>query len=163
MGNCCVHGDAGAPLTDGEVKQLSANIDRLMPFMRNEGLRSVRLNGVWVIDQEGEKVTPLVGEEECAYAVFENGIARCAIETAYSQGEILFQKPISCHLYPIRIHPLKEGVALNYHQWSICEPARILGKEKGVPVFRFLKDAIIRLFDESFYKEMEKVYHSMQK
>ncbi len=162
-GNCCVHGDAGAPLTHKEVKQLEVSLDLLKPFMRAEGIRSVAESGAWVIDHEGERVTPLVGDEECAYAVFEEGIARCSIENAYSDGKIDFQKPVSCHLYPIRLHPLKKGVALNYHQWSVCEPARILGTAEGVPVFRFLKQAIVRVFGPAFYEEMEEVYQSMER
>ena len=97
----------------------------------------------------------------CAFVVFENGIARCAIEKAYEEGAIFFQKPVSCHLYPIRISKLKNGIALNYHQWSICEPARILGDKEGIPVFRFLKDPIARVYGMQFYNELELVYKEL--
>ena len=110
---------------------------------------------------ENDKVTPLVGGEECAYAVFEDGIARCSIEQAYDAGAIAFRKPVSCHLYPIRVAKLRQGIALNYHQWSICEPARILGKNEGVPVFRFLRDPLTRVFGEDFYEELEIVYREL--
>lgn len=106
-------------------------------------------------------MTPLVGQEECAFVVFEEAIARCAIEQAYEHGAISFRKPVSCHLYPIRVSKLKQGIALNYHQWSICEPARILGKREGVPVFRFLKDPLIRVYGEKFYEELENVYREL--
>lgn len=157
-GNCCVFGDSGAPLEDGEADLLHRELKQVFPFMRAEGKRAVRELGAWVIDNDGEKVTPLVGNEECAFVVFENGIARCAIEQAYEQGAISFRKPVSCHLYPIRIGKLKQGIALNYHQWSICEPGRLLGRKEGVPVFRFLEEAITRVFGKEFYNELEAVY-----
>ena len=160
-GNCCIFGDSGAPLEDEEAELLSRDLEKISPFMRAEGKMAVGVQGAWMIDRDGEKVTPLVGREECAYVVFEDSIARCAIEQAYDQGAVAFRKPVSCHLYPIRVGKLKEGIALNYHQWSICEPARILGKKKGVPVFRFLKDALIRIYGEEFYGELEMVYKEL--
>jgi hypothetical protein len=160
-GNCCVFGDSGAPLGDDEADLLSRDLEKILPFMRAEGKRAVRDQGAWVIDRDDEKVTPLVGREECAYAVFEDAIARCAIEQAYEDGVITFRKPVSCHLYPIRVGKLKQGIALNYHQWSICEPARILGKKEAVPVFRFLKEALTRVYGESFYEELEMIYREL--
>jgi hypothetical protein len=157
-GNCCVFGDSGAPLDDNEADTLTAELDGILPFMRAEGKRAAIELGAWVVDLDGDKVTPLVDGEECIFVVFENSIARCAIEQAYENGAISFRKPISCHLYPIRVIKLKQGIALNYHQWSICEPARILGKREGVPVFRFLKDPLIRVYGEEFYEELEIVY-----
>ncbi len=162
-GNCCVFGDSGAPLEDDEVEILEKHLKDIKPFMRPEGLSAVNRLGSWVIDRDGDKVTPLVGDEECAYVVFEDDIAWCAIERAYKEGLVPFQKPVSCHLYPIRVNRLKNGVALNYHQWSICEPARILGKKEGVPVFRFLKEAITRVYGQAFYDEMELVYRELVK
>jgi hypothetical protein len=161
-GNCCVFGDSGAPLEDAEAITLTRNLDPLLPFLRAEGKRAIKEQGAWVIDNDGDKVTPLVGREECAYVVFEDTVARCAIEIAFEQGAINFQKPVSCHLYPIRVGKLKSGIALNYHQWSICEPARILGAKEGVPVFRFLKEAIIRVYGEEFYNQLEIVYSEMK-
>ncbi|MDF1576361.1 MAG: DUF3109 family protein [Bacteroidales bacterium] len=162
-GNCCVFGDSGAPLEDSEAESLAEELDKILPFMRAEGIRAVREQEAWLIDNDGDKVTPLVGEEECAYAVFNDNIARCAIEQAYDEGAIRFRKPVSCHLYPIRVTKLKQGIALNYHRWSICEPARILGEREGVPVFRFLKDALIRVYGEGFYQELEIVYGELMK
>jgi len=162
-GSCCVYGDSGAPLEDEEADLIDKYINVLFPFMRPEGRRAVEKSGSWLIDGDGDKVTPLVGWEECAYACFEGDIARCAIEKAYEEGAVSFQKPVSCHLYPIRITRLKEGVALNYHRWSICEPARILGKKRGIPVFRFLEDAIKRVFGNAFYEEMELIYREINK
>ncbi len=160
-GNCCVFGDSGAPLENGEADLLEKNIDRIAPFMSAEGLRAVKEKDAWVIDSDGDQVTPLVGREECAYVFFEEGIARCAVEKAFEERSINFQKPVSCHLYPIRIGKLKNAIALNYHQWSICEPARILGKQEEMPVFRFLKDSVIRVFGTEFYNEMESAYREL--
>lgn len=160
-GNCCVHGDAGAPLKDEEALFLEKHIESVKPFMRPEGIRAVENKGPWVVDDDGEKVTPLVGKEECAYAVFEEGIARCGIENAFREGRSGLQKPVSCHLYPIRESRLSGATALNYHQWSVCEPARILGKQKGMPVFRFLKDAITRVYGAEFYDELEIIYREI--
>ena len=162
-GSCCVYGDAGAPLEEQETQSLEKHREQIRPYLRAEGLRAVSEQGAWVIDGEGEKVTPLVGREECAYAVFDEGIARCAIEQAYEAEAIPFRKPVSCHLYPIRVSKLKQGIALNYHRWSICEPARILGKKEGIPVFRFLQDPITRVFGEPFYEELETVYRELKK
>lgn len=157
-GNCCIFGDSGAPLEDSEAELIKKHLDNIKPFMRAEGVRAVSEKGGWVIDTDGDKVTSLVGWEECAFVYFKDGIARCAIEKAFEKSAIPFQKPVSCHLYPIRVNKLKNGIALNYHQWSICEPARILGKKEGIPVFRFLKDPIIRVFGVQFYNELEIVF-----
>ena len=160
-GNCCIFGDSGAPLEKEEAELLNKHLESIKPFMRKEGLREVNEQGSWVVDRDGDQVTPLVGREECAYVIFEDGIARCAIERAFEAKSITFQKPVSCHLYPIRVSRLKDVMALNYHQWSICEPARILGRNEGVPVFRFLKEAISRVYGASFYREMEIVYREL--
>ncbi len=162
-GNCCVHGDSGAPLQEEEVKVLEEHIQSIKSYMRAEGIREVDEQGPWIVDGDGDQVTPLVNGEECAYVVFEDGIARCAIEKAYLDGAVPFQKPVSCHLYPIRVDKLKNGVALNYHQWSICKPARILGEQNGVPVFRFLKDSITRVYGDGFYQELELAYRELLK
>jgi hypothetical protein len=161
-GNCCVYGDSGAPLSEVEVELLESHEEQLKHFLRAEGKRAVTDQGAWVLDHDGDKVTPLVAGEECAYAVFEGNMARCAIEKAYEKGAIPFQKPLSCHLYPIRVTPLKTGIALNYHQWSICAPARKLGAQKGIPVFRFLKESLVRAYGRPFYDAMEEVYRTLQ-
>lgn len=162
-GNCCVFGDSGAPLEEEEVHILDSDIESIKPFMRPEGIRAVEELGSWMIDRDGDKVTPLVGKEECAYVIFENDIAWCAIEKAFINDKITFQKPISCHLYPIRVSSLNTGIALNYHKWSICEPARVLGKKEQEPVFRFLKAPITRVYGSEFYDELELAYREIVK
>jgi len=160
-GNCCVFGDSGAPLEEDEARLLDDHIMVIRCFMRPEGIRAIREQGNWVVDDDGDRVTPLVGREECAYTVFEEGIARCAIEMAYEAGTLSFQKPVSCHIYPIRLSRLNNNIALNYHRWSICEPARLLGNVKQIPVFRFLREPIIRVFGMEFYDELETIYSEL--
>jgi len=162
-GNCCVIGDSGAPLEEDEAVVLSNHINEIRPYLRKEALRAIDEQGSWVIDDDGDKVTPLIGREECAYVVFNDGIARCAIEQAFEEGTISFRKPVSCHLYPIRVNKMGKGIALNYHRWGICEPARIMGKKEGVPVFMFLKDPIERVYGKEFYQELELIYSELNK
>ena len=162
FGKCCVHGDAGAPLTDREADEL----EKIYPSVKNqiteEGRKSIEKQGAWVIDSDGDKVTPLIEGKECAYTFFRKGIAFCGIEKSYEQGKVDFRKPLSCHLYPVRISKVGEYTALNYHRWGICDPARTLGQRKKLPVFRFLKDSIVRTWGEAFYEEMDKVYREFR-
>jgi len=162
-GNCCVFGDSGAPLEEAETQLLEVSIDKIFAHMRPEGRQAIHEKGTWVIDNDGDKVTPLVGLEECAYVYFENDIACCAIEKSFEEGLIDFQKPISCHLYPIRVSKLSNAIALNYHRWSVCEPARLLGKKEGVPVFKFLEGAIRRVYGDTFFNELELIYSELNK
>ena len=161
-GSCCVHGDAGAPLTDEEAKTLELEYKKFKDFLSPQGRKSIKISGNWVLDWETEKVTTLINGKECAYAIIEKGILRCGIEKAWKEGKTTFRKPISCHLYPIRISNVGANIALNYHQWSVCDPARILGNQIGIPVYVFLKDAIIRAFGIDFYQELEKVAEKFQ-
>lgn len=163
MGRCCVIGESGAPLEDEEGELIEEHLQQIKEFMGERGIKAAEEQGAWIIDGDGDRVTPLIGGEECAFAVFEKGIARCSIENAFREGAIPFGKPLSCHLYPLRINRLRQGIALNYHQWDICGPARIQGRRKGMPVFRFIGEAIIRRFGEAFYKEMEEVYKEICK
>lgn len=157
-GACCIEGDAGAPLTQEEVSILSDNLETIKPYMREEGVKAVEASGVSYLDEEGEPVTTLVNGGECAFVFFdENGITKCGVEAAYLDGKTDFKKPISCHLYPIRVKQFNEYKALNYDKWSICEPACACGDALDVPVFRFLKEPLIRAFGENFYQELEKV------
>jgi hypothetical protein len=155
MGVCCVKGDSGAPLSEGEVKILAGIIEKIKPFLRPEGIEAIEKQGTHVIDGEDEPVTPLVNGAECAYAVFEKGIAKCGIEKAFFEGEIEFRKPISCHLYPVRIRKYENFLAVNYDKWEICSPARVFGEKLGIPVFEFVKDALIRRFGTDWFKQLQ--------
>ena len=157
-GACCVEGNGGAPLTLEEVDLLEEHLDDIKPFMRPEGISVTERTGVFYVDQENEPATTLVNGHECAFVFFdENGITKCAVEKAYKEGKIPFNKPISCHLYPIRIKQFDTFTALNYNDWDICSPACACGEKLDVPVFRFLKEPIIRAFGEGFFREMEVV------
>jgi len=154
-GYCCVHGESGAPLELEEVAILREIYPLIREFLRKEGADAIDTQGTSVVDKDNDKVTPLIGGEECAYAIFENGIARCGIEKAFDNNVTDFRKPISCHLYPIRIKQLNEYEALNYDRWSICDPARDSGHKENVPVFRFVRDALIRKFGTEYYEKLE--------
>lgn len=162
-GACCVEGDAGAPLTLEEVDLLEENLQEILPFMRKEGIESVDKTGVFYMDEDNEPVTTLVDGKECAFVYFdEQGITKCAVETAYKSGKTTFHKPISCHLYPIRVKKLYDQLALNYDRWPICKPACSCGDALNVPVYRFLREPIIRRFGSSFYSEMELVEQELR-
>ena len=155
-GICCVEGNAGAPLETDEVDTLEEEYPNYKPYMTPEGIRAVEAQGFMVVDEDGDYTTPLVDDAECAYACTEEGITFCAIEKAFREGKTTFRKPISCHLYPIRLMNFSNGtVGLNYHRWSICEPARQCGKRLGIPVYKALREPIIRRFGEEFYKALE--------
>lgn len=155
-GACCIKGDAGAPITEEEAGILEDSLEFIEPYMRPEGIEAVNQTGVFYIDQENDMATTLVNQEECAFVYFdEKGITKCAIEKAHSEGKIEFKKPISCHLYPIRLKRFQDFTAVNYSQWDICEPACACGEKLDVPVYKFLKEPLVRAFGEDFYKELE--------
>jgi hypothetical protein len=155
-GACCIEGDAGAPLKKEEVTLLNENLEKIMPFMREEGIAAVKKQGVSYNDIENEPVTSLINNKECVFVHYDaNNIAKCAIETAHLAGEISNLKPLSCHLYPIRLKKINDYTAINFDEWKICAPACICGEKLAIPVYRFLKAPLIRAFGEGFYKEME--------
>lgn len=155
LGKCCVHGISGAPLEKQESTVLKDIFDRIQPYIPEKGQQTLSEQGCFIKDNDGDLVTPLVkGTEECAYTVFENGIAKCSIEQAWEDGLITFRKPISCHLYPIRITQLAKYEALNYDYWQICNPALEAGKQQNILLYRFLKDPLIRKYGEAWYDHL---------
>ena len=157
-GACCIEGNSGAPLTLDEIDLLEDNIEKIKPFMRPEGIEEVDANGVFYMDEDNEAVTTLVNGGECAFVYFdENNITKCSVEQAYNSGQIDFNKPISCHLYPIREKQFNEFRALTYDVWPICAPACACGDKLDVPVYRFLKGPIIRAYGEDFFEALEEV------
>lgn len=154
-GCCCIEGDVGAPLHPLEIADLEDNYPIFKKYMTEEGQSLIEANGVFTCDKDGDFVTPLLSDEACAYVYFDNGIAKCAIEKAFHNHEIEFPKPISCHLYPIRIKKLPDYDALNYHHWIVCQEAVREGNRLKLPVYRFLKDALIRKYGESWYHDLE--------
>ncbi|HNS16254.1 MAG TPA: DUF3109 family protein [Bacteroidales bacterium] len=153
-GACCVEGDAGAPLEMEEIALLEDYIDKVKPYMTENGIRTIDEQGVFDYDTAGAFVTPLVHGNECAFVYFEDQIARCSIEKAFEEKKIPFRKPVSCHLYPVRISRYKLYDAVNYHRWHICEKALVKGKNDGVYLCQFLKEALIRKYGDRWYKEL---------
>ncbi|OIP50745.1 MAG: hypothetical protein AUK33_06480 [Flavobacteriaceae bacterium CG2_30_34_30] len=163
-GECCIAGEAGAPLDIEEVAILSAIYKDVKPFLRPEGIAAIEKQGTSIVSDFDELETTLVDGAECAYVTFtDKGIASCGIEDAFNAGKSHFRKPISCHLYPVRVQEYSEFSAVNYHKWDICDDACVLGKELQVPVYKFVKDALIRKFGEDWYKELETVSMTFKK
>ncbi|MCK9204784.1 MAG: DUF3109 family protein [Bacteroidales bacterium] len=158
-GACCIEGDAGAPLDEEEISFLEDYIDNIKPFMAPAGLREVEALGVFDYDAEGNFVTPLVSGKECVFVYFEKDIARCAIEKAYQEKKIPFPKPISCHLYPIRIRTTPVNDLINYHKWPICREALKKGYQEKTPLFLFLEDALIRKYGRNWYNRLVRLLH----
>lgn len=155
-GICCVEGDSGAPLEASEVEELEREWESYKPYMPEAGVKAVEAQGFSVTDEDGDLTTPLVGDSECAYAYSENGVTLCAIEKAWLRGECSFRKPISCHLYPIRVLKFKSGgEGLNYHRWSVCHTACEHGAKLRVPVYKSLREAIVRAYGEEFYEALD--------
>ena len=154
-GCCCIEGDAGAPLEKREISILEKIYPQVKPYMEEKGIAEVEKNGVSALDMNDELCTPLVDGRECVYVCWEDGVAKCAIEKAYLDKKIDFQKPVSCHLYPIRVDNYNDFKAVNYHEWDICECAVKLGNEVGEPLYKYLKEPLIRKFGKQWYEELE--------
>jgi hypothetical protein len=154
-GACCVEGDLGAPLEMDELqvmKDIQANV---MPYLTDEGREAIKAQGPYIFDEDGDYSTPTIEGRECAYSHYDNqGVLKCGIEQAYLDGKIGFRKPISCHLYPIRITKKREFEAVNYHKWSICSAACSYGKSLKVPLYKFLKDPLVRKYGEEWYHQL---------
>ena len=164
-GACCVEGDSGAPVEADEQAILERIYPEVAPYLPERGRKAIEEQGVFVTDNDGDLGTPLVNGKECAYTVFEGETAFCGIELAWKAGKIDFQKPISCHLYPVRMNVLKhvEVEALNYDTWSICSPACSLGKSLKVPLYKFLKAPLSRKYGEAWYAELSEVLAALEK
>ncbi|RZK49439.1 MAG: DUF3109 family protein [Pedobacter sp.] len=155
-GICCIEGDAGAPLDAEEAKILEEIYPLVKPYLTPTGIAAIDAQGTSVTDADGDLTTTCVGgNKECAYVTFENGITKCGIEKAWEDGVISWKKPISCHLYPIRITHYPEFDVLNYDRWHICRDACTFGAELKVPVYKFLKDPLIRKYGEAWYEALE--------
>lgn len=155
-GACCIEGDSGAPLEDEELAIIDDIFEKVKPYLNEKGLKAIEEQGKYTMDFEGDYTTTCVdGNKECAYVLFENGITKCAFEKAYNDGVIAWKKPISCHLYPIRVTKYPDYEALNYDRWHICSPACDFGKELKVSVFEFLKEPLIRKYGEEWYQALK--------
>ncbi len=155
FGNCCFYGNSGAPLEKEETIIIKQTFSKIKPYLSPKGHKVIKQKGLFIKDEDGDIVTPLVNEkDECAYAYFEEGITLCAIEKAFIEKKIKFRKPLSCHLYPIRIKKNKEYDAVNYDHWDICNSAIEEGIKKGIPVYEFLKEPLIRKYGTQWYEKL---------
>ncbi len=154
-GMCCVEGDAGAPLTHEEYEAIKDVLPEIWDGLSPKARELIEKQGIAYIDDDGELVTSIIKGRECVFTYFDaDGVCRCAIDNAFREGKISVQKPISCHLYPIRLHKYDEFTALNYDRWSVCRPALRLGKKTGIKLYQFLKEPLIRKFGEEWYQEV---------
>lgn len=154
-GACCIEGDAGAPITEEEYRQLQELLPQLLDDLTPAAREVIARQGVAYVDEEGDLVTSIVGGKDCVFTCYgENGRCMCAIEKAFREGRTAFYKPLSCHLYPIRITRYPAFTAVNYHRWKICKAAEVLGRKEGVRVYRFLREPLIRCFGEAWYDEL---------
>lgn len=157
-GACCEEGDSGAPLSTEEVDILANELENIKPFLTFEGKAEIEKNGFSEKDGDGDWVTTTLGGRACVFAVKErSGILKCGIENAFKAGKTSFYKPISCHLYPIRITEYAQYSALNYHRWHICKPACENGTSLGVPIYQFLKEPLIRRFGADWYQNLTEI------
>lgn len=160
-GCCCIEGDAGAPLTEEEDRKIRQILPVLLPEMTKEARQTVEASDISYRDREGELVTQIVNNKDCVFSRTDhNGWCYCLIEKAYNAGKIDFKKPISCHLYPIRVKEFEARgsvpamSALEYHSWDVCHCARVLGKKLHLPIYQFLKEPLIRRFGQEWYDEL---------
>lgn len=158
-GGCCEDGDAGAPLEKGEKEILDEIFEAVKPYLTKEGLAAIERQGNYLYDREFGWVTPTVEGGICAYGHRdEKGIIKCGIEQAYYDGKVSWKKPLSCHLFPIRLVETKHATYVNYEPREVlCSPACQLGKKLKMPVYQFLKEPIIRKFGEEFYQTLEQI------
>ncbi|SFK81936.1 DUF3109 family protein [Proteiniphilum acetatigenes] len=154
-GECCVEGESGAPITKEEFREIEGILSEIWDDLSPKAQEVINKQGIAYTDYDSELVTSLVNGKECVFTYFDaDGVCKCAIDNAYRQGRISVRKPVSCHLYPIRLTEYRDFTAVNYHRWSICQPAVKLGRKEGVPLYRFLKEPLIRKFGEEWYNEV---------
>lgn len=155
MGECCVEGESGAPLEKEEVVVLEEILPLVWDDLSPEAQKVIQKTGVAYKDTDGEMVTSIVSGKDCVFTYYdEKGICKCAIEKAHKEGKTDFYKPISCHLYPIRLQKYRDFTAVNYHRWSVCKAAVAFGNKEGLKIYQFLKTPLIRKFGEAWYNEL---------
>lgn len=156
LGECCIDGDAGAPITEEEYETLKRILPDVWDDLLPQAQATIREQGVGYLDPDGDLVTQIVDGRNCVFSCYApGGVCICAIDKAYREGRINFRKPISCYLYPVRINRLSNGVAVNYHRWKICKAAEVLGRKKGIRAYEFLREPLIERFGQEWYDELE--------
>lgn len=162
-GACCVQGDAGAPLEYEELEELENVFEAVKPYLSEKSIAALE-EDLYTVDADGDYVTQLVNGKECAFVFFdEQNITKCSIEQAYIDGKSSFKKPISCHLFPVRLSKIADYTAVNYAYWDICDDACTLGEDLGVKTYQFLKEPLIRRFGEEWFKELALVDEALEK
>lgn len=157
-GQCCIEGDAGAPVTLEEIGELENALDTVWPDISASAQSVIDKHGVAYTDAEGDLVTSIVNGKDCVFTCYEGKTCLCALEKAFRNHKTKFVKPISCALYPIREKKFSENLyGINYHQWSVCKDAVAKGKELNLPVYKFLKNPLIRRFGKEWYDELCRV------
>lgn len=163
-GECCVEGDSGAPLLKEEIAELEKALPLVWDDLSPKAQEIIKKQGVAYIDEEGDIVTSIVNNKDCVFTCYDtDGVCKCALEKAYREGRNDFYKPVSCHLYPIRVTHYQSFTAVNYHRWKICRAAELLGRKENVPVYRFLKEPLIRRFGADWYKKLEVIAGEWEK
>lgn len=156
LGECCIEGDAGAPITRQEMEKLKEVLPVVEPYLTPKAKEAIKERGVAYIDEEGDLVTNIVDGRDCVFTCYgANGMCLCAIEKAFREGKIKdFRKPASCYLYPVRVTKYPSFTAVNYHRWKICKAAEVLGKKEGIRLFEFLKEPLTAYFGKDWYDEL---------
>lgn len=155
LGECCIEGDAGAPITEDERKKLEDLLPVVWDDLLPAAQREIEENGVAYVDGEGDLVTSIIDGKNCVFTTYSaGGMCQCAIEKACRAGKTDFLKPISCHLYPVRLTEYPTFTAVNYHRWKICKCAEILGRIKGIRLYKFLEGPLVRKFGREWYNEL---------
>ena len=163
-GACCVEGEAGAPLSAEEVQQLAKDYDAIAPFLNEAGRKAIAAQGTSNVAKDKSVETPLVDGAACAYATFDEcGWAHCGIEQAHQAGAVDWKKPISCHLYPVRVKDYSVFTAVNYHRWQICSAGCANGKQIQMPLYRFVAEALQKKFGADWFAELERVASKQNK
>ncbi len=155
LGECCIEGDAGAPISKQEYKKIKEILPEIWNDLLPQAQEVIKKQGVGYIDEEGDLVTSIVDGKNCVFTCYgNNGMCYCAIEKAYREGRIDYYKPISCHLYPVRLIEYPQFTAVNYHRWKICKAAEVLGRKENIRLYQFLKGPLIRRFGKEWYDEL---------
>lgn len=163
-GECCVEGESGAPLEKEEKAKLEEVLPIIWDDLSPDAQEVIKAQGVSYVDSDGDLVTSIVNGKNCVFTYYDDqGVCKCAIEKAYKEGKTDFYKPLSCHLYPIRLTKYTNFTAVNYHDWEVCKVATILGRREKVPVYKFLKEPLIRKFSEAWYKALEECVKELEK
>lgn len=158
-GACCANGDAGAPVKQSEIEQIQAEITKIKVYLTQESKEFIQANNFSYEDESIFRIKSLANNQ-CVFAIIENGIYKCGIEKAHSENNSTLKKPISCALYPIRITEYPEFTAVNLHRWKICEAAFCTGKDQKIKAHEFCKESLIKYFGESFYEKLEQLEES---